>query len=361
MTGIEWTDATWNPVRGCARVSPGCQNCYAEEAAHRVNRQFAAQGRPEPYGGLIKLVPREARGLITSGYKPMKPEPRWVGRATFHPDQLAKPLRWKRGRRIFVNSMSDLFHDDIANEQIAAVFGVMAACPQHTFQILTKRPARMRAWFRWLTNGKAAAGRMFDYLDDAACAALAGYFDCCHLGLTTSRIAWPLPNVWIGVSVENQATADERIPHLLETPAALRFLSCEPLLGGVDLEMVKHRLGERSFEVGSVLEGDDGFGLNAPRERIDWVIAGCESGRGARPARVDWYRSLRDQCAAAGVSFFLKQASKRFAPDEVSAVDGWVPSKGPITFGAGSKRKRDGIVGLPYLDGVQHAAFPSVA
>jgi len=238
-TGIEWTDATWNPTTGCDRVSPGCDHCYAMTLAKRLkamgSSRYQRDGNP-----------------VTSG-------PGFG--VTEHPAALDQPLRWKRPRRIFVNSMSDLFHDEISDEYIARVFAVMALAPQHTFQVLTKRHGRMRSLLRSVT--------FHDAMVDAASARGA-----------KDLIVWPLPNVWLGVSVENQQWADIRIPALLDTPAAVRFLSCEPLLGPVDLRT----------------------------SCLDWVIVGGESGRGARPMDLDWVRSLRDQCTSTvGVSFFYKQ------------------------------------------------------
>lgn len=285
---IEWTDATWNPVRGCSRVSEGCRHCYAERMAARFS----------------------GPGLWADGLAENTPAgPRWTGRVQLVPGQLDQPLRWKAPRRIFVNSMSDLFHEGLSNEQIAAVFGVMAACPQHTFQVLTKRPERMRNWFGWMrvfamaqrdiasapterqTTMKAAFTAMGE--TDAAKRRLDA-----HWWVDGDYGPWPLPNVWLGVSVEDQATADARIPLLLETPAAVRFVSAEPLLAPVDMRRGIYQMGP----------ADGGF-----RDRgtslagIDWVIVGGESGPGARPMHPDWARGLRDQCAAAGVAFHFKQ------------------------------------------------------
>ena len=303
-TGISWTDATWNPVRGCSRVSEGCRHCYAEIVAGRFS------GPGQAYEGLAKRVQRGA-GSTTEG--------RWTGEVRLVPEHLADPLRWKRPRRIFVNSMSDLFHEKLTNEEIAAVFGVMAAAPQHTFQVLTKRAARMREWFEWI-----------DDHDIRTCAKeallhLGGPHDCPWEREICAEWPWALPNVWLGVSVENQDAADERIIELLKTPAAVRFLSCEPLLGAIDLAAASPNA--RSLA-----------------EDLDWIIAGCESGRGARPCDVAWLRSLRDQCDAAHVPFFLKQAIGELIPI--------------VSLGAGSREKGHGIIELPYLDGVQHAAFP---
>jgi len=341
MTAISWTDETWNPVRGCSQVSPGCANCYAKHQAARIVRM--AKGKPSKYDGLVRMT---ARG-----------EAAWTGRVDLDPKTLAAPLSWRKPRRIFVNSMSDLFHESLTNEQIAAVFGVMAACPQHTFQILTKR-ARMREWFAWVDPvGRALLERTpiplrpRAVIENAALATMTGVD-----GISKRRDhAWPLSNVHLGVSVEDQDAADKRIPDLLATPAAVHFLSCEPLLGEIDLRHVQHN---REFEL-DALTGDHGVfrPLAGRGPRVDWVIAGCESGPGARPCDVAWLRSLRDQCASAGVPFFLKQArgpSRENSPGPDGVVR---PS---VNHGLQSTSKPGGVIELPYLDGAQHAAFPVV-
>ncbi len=268
-TGIEWTDATWNPVRGCSRVSPGCENCYAERIAARFD------GPGMAYEGLINR-----HGV-------------WNGTTKLIEQALYQPLRWARPRRIFVNSMSDLFHESIPEHVIDAVFGVMAMCPQHTFQILTKRAARMVDYFRvgkarqicWGFQATGVLHRLQGGTADEACAS----------AMDRGQHAFPLPNVWLGVSVEDQERAAERIPLLLQTSAAVRFLSCEPLLGAIDLRRLQKPL---DLPVGP---------CGRPFARIDWVIAGGESGPGARPMHPRWARSLRNQCVAAGVAFFFKQ------------------------------------------------------
>ena len=243
-TAIEWTDATWNPVTGCTKASAGCDHCYAETFAERW------RGTPGHY--------------FENGFD-----------VQLRPDKLDQPLRWTKPRRIFVNSMSDLFHDQVPDEYIARVFAVMALAPQHTFQLLTKRHGRMRSLLRSNEFRGAVAREASDRAGEPP-------FEPCPT-FHRVRSGWPLPNVWLGVSVENQQWADIRIPALIDTPAAVRFLSCEPLLGPV------------------VLKGPSvGFG-------IDWVIVGGESGRGARPMHPDWARSLRDQCHTAGVPFLFKQ------------------------------------------------------
>ena len=281
-TKIEWTDETWNPISGCSKVSAGCKNCYAE-------RLF-----PRPYPG------RAFTDVRT------------------HPDRLDAPLRWRKPRRIFVNSMSDLFHEDVPDEFINQVFAVMMLCPRHDFQILTKRPDNMRRWF---TIGRSIEEKGFRRVApiDVIVSVTA---DRILSGWQSKRseavgFTWPLGNVWLGVSVEDQATADERIPLLLDTPAAIRFVSYEPALGPINLTDV----------------GDDGWAYpvnaltgqaDAPKflvdrlsgPKVDWVIAGGESGPHARPAHPDWFRSARDQCAAAGVAFFFKQWGE-FSPGGV--------------------------------------------
>lgn len=357
-TGISWTDETWNPTVGCSRVSPGCVNCYAEHAAAMVNR---TQGKRSVYLPVLKLV---------------NGDPRWNGLVKLIPGRLDQPLRWTRARRIFVNSMSDLFHEELTNEQIAAVFGAMAAAPWHTFQILTKRARRMREWFAWVERaarecndgrGMTPAAFCFCHAQKAfveGTGADQGEYplsstNACHNGL---HAAWPLPNVWLGVSVENQDCADDRIPELLETPAAIRFLSCEPLLEEVSLF---------AFLKGPMRDECLGkLGGSPATPGVDWVIVGCESGAGARPCEVAWLRSMRDECTRAGVAYFLKQATT--SANAVTMIEhrtplddayiGESPRTGQfiptVAAAAGSKRKPGNVIELPYLDGVQHAAFP---
>ena len=272
-TAIEWTDATWNPVTGCTKVSPGCANCYIERTP-----PMRAKGRAFIRGNIPVTLP---------------------------PDRLDQPLHWRKPRRVFVVSMGDLFHEDVPWGFIADVWAVMRRARNHTFQVLTKRPERMLGFMRWVesTNWALAEVRQ------------AGN--------------WPLPNVHLGVSVENQRMADERIPLLLETPAAVRFLSCEPLLGPLDLTLWM-------CEQDPILAK-----IHGPRAKLDWVIVGGESGPGRAERKLvercmgpmtiigkpscrhhhacngtnwlpklealEWLRSIRDQCQAAGVPFFFKQ------------------------------------------------------
>lgn len=361
-TGIEWTDTTWNPVRGCSRVSEGCRHCYAEEQAARIVRMDRARGVAEgkgSYDGLVRL--RVLSDTVDFGAAPAKEVARWTGEVRFVAERLADPLKWKKPRRIFVNSMSDLFHEKLSNEQIAAVFGVMAAAPQHTFQVLTKRARRMREWFEWVAMRLVHGLAMFPDDDDGWRARQMLFAASRRAGADLPHHhggAWPLPNVMLGVSVENQEAADERIPELLATPAAVRFLSCEPLLGPVDL---RRGVFDRDEKISKAMNGPAALNWHQADSVIahplDWVIAGCESGPGARPCDVEWLRSLRDQCAEAEVPFFLKQARHAIEPGNYPAVGN--RRVDVVAAAAGSKRKPGGIIGAPYLDGVQHLAFPA--
>jgi protein gp37 len=274
-TKIEWTDAVWNPIRGCSRVSEGCRRCYAERQAIRQS------GPGGKYEGLVKIRQVERDG---KKYR----EPQWTGKVVFDEEKLQEPLHWKAPRRVFVNSMSDMFHEGVEFSVIGAIWITMAKAKQHTFQILTKRPHRMQAFLKWAEESREPRELNRDLWPDG----------------------WPTPNVWLGVSVEDQATADERIPLLLETPAAVRWISAEPLLGPVDLT----RLGPDGTQWAGLntLTGEQPCCHEHPdrsvwHKSLDWVIVGGESGPGARPMHPEWARSLRDQCKSAGVPFFFKQ------------------------------------------------------
>lgn len=286
-TKIEWADATWNPVTGCTKVSEGCDHCYAATIAHRF-----AGTRAYPNGFEV----------------------------TLRPERLDQPLRWKRPRRIFVNSMSDLFHKDVPDEYIARVFAVMALAQQHTFQVLTKRPGRMRSFVqdncRCGRHGAMAHLRsaMMWAVSQANADRIPGVPDDAEQRI--QRAEWPLPNVWLGTSVESQKWADVRIPQLLATPAVVRFLSCEPLLGPVELRSLLpwQETGE------------------AHQTHPDWVIVGGESGPKARPMHPEWARSLRDQCTAAGVAFHFKQWGEWVTEDQ-SPEDITLPGMSREYFG----------------------------
>jgi protein gp37 len=324
-TKIEWVKngdgtqgKTWNPVTGCTKVSPGCEHCYAE----RMSKRLAGR----------------------CGYPADNPF-----KVTLHPRRLTEPLHWRKPRTIFVCSMGDLFHDDVPDEFIDQVFAVMALCPQHTFQVLTKRPERMQEYI-------SGAERQEDVCTEIACRAWG--WDACraaeNLGgkwippqyeedgygrveaagyVDEVDIPWPLPNVWLGVTAENQEQADKRIPLLLETPAAVKFVSIEPMLGAVDLttketcpdcggsgywwtpgrgpayvnsygDPPRHKTTCETCG-GNFDYPGDGEIATFP-DGIHWVICGGETGPGARPIHPDWVRFLRDQCQYAGVPFFFK-------------------------------------------------------
>lgn len=289
-TSIEWTEATWNPVTGCSVVSPGCTNCYAMRLA----------------GTRLRHHPSRAGLTIDS-----KAGPVWTGEVRFNEGWLDQPLRWKRPRRIFVCAHGDLFHESVPDEWIARVFAVMCRAKRHTFQVLTKRAERMRDFLSrcanadelgWIThNGAAPKGYQGDGI-------IVGW-----------ARNWPLTNVWLGVSVEDQATADERIPDLIGCPAAVRFVSYEPALAGADFTRF-------------VNPRDTGGAHSVLAERtIDWIIIGGESGPGARPFALEWARSAIAQCRAAGVPCFVKQLGARPVGDELGLRDrkGGDPSEWP--------------------------------
>jgi protein gp37 len=335
---IEWTDATWNPIRGCSRVSEGCRHCYAETVAKR----FSGAGLPY-------------EGLTTLG--------KWNGTISFVVEHMLDPLRWKQPRRIFVNSMSDLFHENVTDEILDQIFAVMALCPQHTFQILTKRAERMLAYLRMVEEEKDME-RWRQYAD-----IYAGAMRCTDW----PEPEWPLPN---------QKAADERIPLLLQTPAAVRFVSAEPLLGPVQLDdiVIQEKLCEWHFSAlgddGNVEDDADFHGAH-----LDWVICGGESGPGARPMHPDRARSLRDQCVAAGVPFFFKQWGE-WAPFSMAKVHEFLEAHPGLSMKTSTTLiKRDGTQVRPYcmkdapghemvrvgkraagdlLDGVQWHQFPVV-
>ena len=311
VTSIQWTDRTWNPVRGCTRVSEGCTRCYAETMAARNLPEMRSPATGKPFA------------VRTPG------GPRWTGAVELIPSKLDEPLRWRKPQKVFVNSMSDLFHESLPDEAIDLVFAVMALVPRHTFQVLTKRPERMR---RYLTESEDDGGRrarqriglealsmVLDATEKLGCPPSfgAGITLGGEEGEEGDLTAWPLPNVWLGVSVEDQATADQRIPLLLQTPAAVRFISLEPQLAHVDLRPFLFRNEDPRFRCcprclystnrDETTCPNDGATLQREDVALDWVIQGGESGHGARPFDVAWARAARDQCRAAGVPFFLKQ------------------------------------------------------
>jgi protein gp37 len=341
MSNIEWTDKTWNPVIGCTPVSPGCLNCYAATMARRLQANPAV---PEYAPRLVDERGNEHRGAVPEDRRATLKAVRIAevrgGRAVFTGEvrtlegRLAEPLSWRKPCRVFVNSMSDLFHESVPFEFVDRVFAVMALCPQHTFQVLTKRPERMAEYLRSIADEDDVAGSWgMMRLGNAAGDLLDGEWihgegkrhrtsiehfisdtheiDDEDSGYEAQPVAWPLPNVWCGTSVEDQARADERVPHLLRCPAAVRFLSCEPLLGPVKFSRIKTGVSE----VTNVLTGnwqasdriDGGACVGWGDKRIHWVIVGGESGPGSRPCDVAWIRDIVRQCRASGVACFVKQ------------------------------------------------------
>ena len=354
-THIEWTDATWNVVTGCSVVSPGCTNCYAMKLA----------------GTRLRNHPSRA-GLTAAS----KAGPVWTGEVRLNADWLDQPLRWTRPRRIFVAAHGDLFHDGVTDDQLDQIFAVMALCPQHTFQVLTKRPERMRAYLRGLYAPSAESdARVTHAVNDVLMSTRRTWGDCGSTGTAITTLSrgigavepgilrnradgnverlvdwkpprwmtvgaefadrvrarlmpaeqsefgwglklWPLPNVWLGVSVEDQVRADERIPILLDTPAAVRWISAEPLLGPIDLTALPFpkscdcpdhspTLNALTGDVfcGGCCEGPEA----TTSATLDWGVYGGESGPDARPMHPDWVRQGRDQFAAGGVPFLFKQ------------------------------------------------------
>lgn len=270
-SAIEWTERSWNPIVGCTIKSPGCTHCYAMRMAGRLQAMGHAS-----YQGLTQ---KSKAGAV------------WTGKLALNEKALLAPLKRQKPTVYFVNSMGDLFHEDCPDEWIDRVFAVMALCPQHIFQVLTKRSARMREHLQRPQHKRVAGhvGRIRrNFADEGKYLPFIGEPDI-------------LDNVWLGVSVEDQKRADERIPDLLATPAAIRFLSCEPLLGPVDLTCLRDD-GETFIDALSRNPG-----MTDAQGPVDWVIAGGESGPKSRPMHPDWARGLRDQCAAAGVPFFFKQ------------------------------------------------------
>ena len=299
MSRIEWTDVTWNPVVGCTPVSPGCLNCYAATMARRLE----AMGRPEYVG----LTVRKGENDLEAGGG--RGRDVFSGTVRCLEDRLVEPLKWRKPRMVFVNSMSDLFHESVTFEFIDKVFAVMALCPQHVFQVLTKRPERMaewlvgRGWSSLMPTIEAVASLRPD-------TALMLHVRMIQATRPEGALVWPLPNVWLGASVEDQKRLDERVPHLLKCPAAVRFLSCEPLLGELRLEGRRLVSDETYHDVLLGLRGATCQRVAiAPdtTERVDWVIVGGESGANARACEVGWIRSIVRQCRAAGVPCFVKQ------------------------------------------------------
>lgn len=265
MTKIAWTNETINPIVGCTKVSEGCQNCYAEKMAVRLSGMAMSKADEDNFR--IEGIGRYPFVLNSNG--------RWNGKTYFDKNELNKPFQWKKGRMIFVCSMGDLFHESVSFSDILEVLFVANKCPQHIFQILTKRPERMREFFtEWVPN---------PFLE-------------------------PLKNVWLGVTAENQQRANKRIPILLQIPAAKRFVSIEPMLGPINLTSLSREVPGIGTFFDDSLTGFKAHGAGGWYDnKLDWVICGSESGTKRRPMDFDWAVSLRDQCVNANVPFFFKQ------------------------------------------------------
>jgi len=321
-SNISWTEATWNPTVGCSIVSPGCTNCYAMKMADRIqvmDRNRAAKqymAGSSHYHGTTKVV---------------NGNPVWTGTVNLAPDQvLLAPLSRKKPTIYFVDSMSDLFHERVPDEWIDRIFAVMALCPQHTFQVLTKRSARMREYVTELTRDtrnwrQVTDIRMASFMGEVA--ALAGWTrddPQCLEGLKNidpDDGRWPMKNLWLGVSCEDQERADERVPDLLATPAAKRFVSAEPLLGPIDFQFMQSPFGHHNGWPGvynslngswwpAVGDADEEYrNREEGLPRLDWVISGGESGPGFRPTDIAWHEAIMRQCKDAGVAYHFKQDS----------------------------------------------------
>ena len=358
---IEWTDRTWNPITGCDKVSQGCKFCYAEVIANRFSR--------------VGIIPNSEIEYSTADAP--KSEKFTV---LLHPDRLDQPLRWRKPSMVFVNSMSDLFHESVPVSYIAKVYAIAFMSPQHKFQILTKRPERalhILTADNFIELVWKYANQLHDkyikpleqaiYLNEEIC------FD----------------NVWLGVSVEDQKTADERIPILLQIPAAVRWLSVEPMLGGVDISKwlmpkkdcefyVNHPTEEEVKEgVTDCLRYENSSGKCKSGycplgycNNIDWVVCGGESGHGARPMHPDWARKLRDDCISAGVPFFFKQWGE-WCPEQQSEFTLTDISHNDVAFWSKQEQKKvhlwvDGLISYKLgkhksgrlLDGVEYNEYP---
>lgn len=293
-TNIEWTGHTWNPLSGCTKVSDGCKNCYAEKMANRL-QAMGAKGYENGFA------------------------------VTLHPDKLDEPLSRKKPTIYFVCSMGDIFHKDVDNLFIFKIFDVMQRCPQHTFQVLTKRPERLKQIMR--------------YMRDHAV----------HInGKTDREFIDSIKHIWLGVTAENQEEADERIPILLDTLAAVRFVSIEPMLGEINLQKLHRKM----------VNGAPAYPCNEPYLfDLDWVIVGGETGANARPMHPDWVRSIQKQCEEAKVPFFFKQWGEYKTLPQGKSVTGykshfWQDGRQAVRVG----KKQAGHL----LDGVEYREMPEV-
>lgn len=319
MSKIEWTEKTWNPTIGCTEVSPGCTNCYAAKMAFRLSH---IPSMKEDYAGLTKRLPN---GKIV-----------WTGVVKYMHDRLIEPLKVKKPTVWFVDSMSDLFHADVPFEFIDKVFVIMKLASRHTFQVLTKRADRMAEYFS-ADRPQILDATMMDMMENDEVYGVGSSVCYVQKG---GLINWPLHNVWLGVSVENQKAADERVPYLSTIPARVRFLSCEPLLGEVNLYPYLNLTNEQRS--------------NNPGSSIDWIITGGESGSGARSMHPDWVRGLRDQCKDAGVAFFFKQWGEYLPALDGDKEIAYAFNDGLLMVKPGKKKAGR------LLDGVLYDEFPKI-
>ncbi|KNY21731.1 phage Gp37/Gp68 family protein [Methylobacterium sp. ARG-1] len=355
---IEWTAATWQIVTGCTIDTPGCTNCYAMKLA----------------GTRLRNHPSRV-GLT----RETKAGPVWTGEVRFNEQWLLQPLLWARGRNIFVAAHGDLFHPGVPDEVLDRIFAVMAASSQHTFQVLTKRSGRMRAYLsapdlvaRIIAVLEAMSreiGPGRNSRDPRGGAGWNCFAAAENLKLGNERSSWPLwplKNVWLGVSAEDQRRADERVPDLLATPAAVRFVSAEPLLGPIDftsISTMRFRGAEVLNSLTGELQGMFGDPCRTTLPPLSWIIVGGESGPGARPMHPDWARQIRDACAAAGTAYLFKQWGA-WGPG--SLFPDAIPGSRSYDFGDSSLGDDQSVwlvgkkVAGRLLDGVEHNGFPEV-
>ncbi len=358
---ISWTDMTWNPVVGCSKVSPGCDNCYAERMAWRLNGMAVKHHMDLVSCGKTGESSIDRYVCVTEcGH--------WNGTTATDESALEKPLHWKKPRKIFVCSMGDLFHESVPFEFIDKVMAIIALCPQHTFQILTKRAERMKEYFTRIISDDYYS--LSEYLVDGWFETdfynqtgpkkeAAGKFGEWYAKLLCRIEGSTLSNLMLGVTAENQEQADKRIPLLLQTPAAKRFVSCEPMLGAIDIEdYITKPPYEGHYceglECGGCMEGDSPCDdwkkwWKEANTKLDLVICGGESGTGARPMHPDWARGLRDQCKAAGVGFHFKQWGEWVSVSEVAGPGRHYSFPDGATVRRVGKKKAGHL-----LDGVEH-------
>lgn len=329
-TSIEWTDVSWPVVNGCRRISPGCGGsrgvggCYAERLAATRLRHTG-----------------KYKGLAVFG----QAGPHWTGETRLWAPELSMPLRLKKPSRIFVADMGDLFYEKVSDETIAAVYAVMALAPRHTFQVLTKRSERARAWYANLEKYDNPFTYLWELAEDGGALGLKGFFEASP----PCDMRWPLPNVWLGVSCEDQKWADERVPDLLATPAAVRWVSYEPALGPVDFSPW--------LPPGYLASSGGQYSIDG----LDWIVCGGESGPGARSFDQAWMRAVRDQCAAAGTAFFAKQMGRWILGEDAGfKVDHWLLADGrgfcPPFIGENAYKRPPGAIGFSLWD--KHGGTP---